>query len=70
MTRRYLANKYSPLSKFRSLALTLMVDKMFPQCSPMSCCFPQHSVLQMRKLKDKGWDSFYYTIIVLDGSKK
>ena len=28
------------------------------------------SILQMRKLKDKGWDSFYYTIIVLDGSKK
>lgn len=40
MTRRYLANKYSPLSKLRSLALTLMVDKMFPQGSPMSCCFP------------------------------
>lgn len=43
-----------PLSEFRSLALAFMVHKMFPLGFLMSCCFPTHSILQMRKLSDSG----------------
>lgn len=68
--RRYLANKYSPLSKLTSLALTFLIYQPFHRVPQCHIAFRLHSVLQMRKLRAKGHSSFYYTVTALDRSKK
>lgn len=70
MMRRYLANKYSPLSKLPSLALTFTIYQLFSTVFPNVTLLSHYTVLQMRKLRAKGHSSFYYTVTALDRSKK